>query len=366
MFLAVAAFFRIFNANGGWLVLLGAAGSAAGAYLFYNGFRLLRFKRMILDTPLSRIHSASIGLVEVTGTPVGPYILAAPITGDPCFYYRVRAWQWVESDSGKSHEWKSVLDESLFVPFFLEDGTGRVLIDPKGAEMDVHKSFSDEIGASIFLTRDLVPPHIRDFLAKRGLVPAEKIKLEERIIPKGFPLFVFGTLGENTVGNAWSPRPQTHTSSLGPLELQLSGSRIGVTMHMASSNAGRSNPVTPALVDALNGAPGVHAEASQDRFPRDGVFTMAPDRLAAMRTETSATTSPAKPSAGKSSTGDFDLHPSVAIGKGERHEPFAISGHSQKEVAGKLAWQSAACIWGGPLLTLASLYFLMNYFRSVL
>jgi len=88
MFLAAAAFFRIVNANGGWLVLLGAAGSAAGAYLFYNGFRLLRFKRMILDTPLSRIHSASIGLVEVTGTPVGPYILAAPITGDPCFYYR--------------------------------------------------------------------------------------------------------------------------------------------------------------------------------------------------------------------------------------------------------------------------------------
>ena len=93
---------------------------------------------------------------------------------------------------------------------------------------------------------------------------------------------------------------------------------------------------------------------------------MAPDRLAAMRAQTTATTSLAKPSTGKSSTGDFDLHPSVAIGKGERHEPFAISGHSQKEVAGKLAWQSAACIWGGPLLTLASLYFLMNYFRSVL
>jgi hypothetical protein len=47
----------------------------------------------------------------------------------------------------------------------------------------------------------------------------------------------------------------------------------------------------------------------------------------------------------------------------ERNEPFAISGHSQREVVGKLAWKSAACIWGGPVLTLVCLYFLMVYFH---
>ena len=57
---------------------------------------MLRFKRMILNTPLSRIHSASVGLVEVMGTPVGPHVLTAPVTGEPCYYYRVQAWQWVE------------------------------------------------------------------------------------------------------------------------------------------------------------------------------------------------------------------------------------------------------------------------------
>lgn len=359
MFLVVAFFVRLFNGNGVWLALLGAAGSAAGVYLFYSGFRMLRFKRMILGTPLSRIHSASIGLVEVTGFPVGPYVLSAPITGDPCFYYRVRAWQWIESESGKSHEWKSVLDETLFVPFFLEDGTGRVLIDPKGADLDVHKSFSDEIGASIFLTRDLVPPNIRDFLAKRGLVPAEKIKLEERIIPKGYPLFVFGSLGENRVGNSWSPRPQTNTVSVGRFAFPYgNGSRVDT-----SANPRPSVPAAPASVGALNRVAGVHVDTAQVQPSRDSVSAEIFDRLVATRGQTAFATTPANPSAGTSAAGDFDLHPSVAISKGQRHEPFAISGHSQKEVAGRLAWQSAACIWGGPVLTLASLYFLMNYFQ---
>ena len=163
------------------LVLVSVVGAAAGVYVFLYGFRMLRFKRTILNTPLSRIHSASIGLVEVAGTPLGPYVLTAPVTGDPCYYYRVQAWQWLVS--GDKHTWKSVLDESRFVPFFLEDSTGRVLVKPQGAEMDVHRSFTDEIGAFIFQTPGLCPPNVRDFLVRRGLIPTGKIKIEERVIP---------------------------------------------------------------------------------------------------------------------------------------------------------------------------------------
>src|SRR5208283_5991644 len=144
MFSKVLCVLLFASSNGGVVVLCCLAGMAVGAVLFFKGFRMLRYKRLILDTPLSRIHSASIGLVEVTGNPVGPKTLTAPVTGAPCYFYRVQAWQWEES--GKNHEWKRVLDESFYVPFFLEDTTGRVLIDPQGAEMDVHKSFSDEIG----------------------------------------------------------------------------------------------------------------------------------------------------------------------------------------------------------------------------
>lgn len=294
------------GSNAGVLVLFAIIGAAAGAYLFVKGFRLLRFKRLILNTPLSRIHSASIGLVEVTGTPAGPYVIKAPVSGDSCYYYRVRAWQWVETDNNK-HQWKSVLDESLCVPFFLEDSTGRVLVNPQGAEMDVHRSFSDEIDVAIFRVPGMCPANVRDFLAKRGLVPAEKIKIEENTIPESFPLFVFGTLGENTTANSWSAHEQRDPS-----------------LHMSVG----------ALSAALTtGAP-----------PMAGVLAGA-----------------ARPGAAKSSFGPFDMRPSAAIGRGERHEPFAISHHSQREVVGKLAWQSTACIWGGPVLALICIYFLMSY-----
>ena len=294
-------------------VLVAVLGAAAGLYLFVKGFRLLRFKRLILNTPLSRIHSASIGLVEVTGTPIGPYVLKAPVTGDACYYYNVRAFQWVETHDNK-HQWKRVLDETLFVPFFLEDTTGRVLVNPQGAQMDVHRSFNDEIDVAVFSMPGVCPPNVRDFLARRGLVPAQKIKLEERIIPQTFPLFVFGTLGENPEENQAALRPRTN--SLSNMSLSIPLGTLG--------NISTGNYTVPA---------GARAAA-------------------------------ATPSTDKSNFGPFEAHPKVAISKGERNEPFAISGHSQKELVGKLAWQSAACIWGGPLLAIACLYFLVSYAQA--
>ena len=54
----------------------------------------------------------------------------------------------------------------------------------------------------------------------------------------------------------------------------------------------------------------------------------------------------------------FEINPSVAIGKGSDGAPFTISSNSQKDVVRMLAWKSTLCIWGGPILTLVSLYVL--------
>lgn len=298
------------------------AGIAAGIFLFYKGFRLLRYKRLILDTPLSKIRSASIGLVEVAGTPTGPKVLQSPVTACPCFYYRVQAWQWVEKESNDNgKQWKRVLDESCSIPFFLDDGTGRVLIDSQGAEMDVHCSFSDEIGLSFFMARDLMPPNVRNFLALRGLVPEEKIKVEEHVIQPGFPLFVFGTLGENPHRGSWQPHMQHGTGALINLNLAnistLSFGESGVSIATPTAGAG-------AHIAVLQQAPN------------------HPDET-------------------------FDMNSSAAISKGERGEPFTISKGSQKELVQSLAWKSTLCIWGGPVLAILAIYVLTRLweFRSV-
>ena len=78
---------------------LGLTGTAAllgaysGIYLFRRGFLMLQHKRLIRNTPFSKIRSASMGLVEVSGMARGPQTIRAGITGEPCYYYRARAWQ---------------------------------------------------------------------------------------------------------------------------------------------------------------------------------------------------------------------------------------------------------------------------------
>jgi hypothetical protein len=249
-----ALLFLLFNMSVGVsLALTALVGAIAGVFLFFQGFRMLRFKRLILNTPLSKIHSASIGLVEVTGTPVGPQTLSAPITGDPCFYYRARAWQWEEA--GKDSKWRQVLDESMYVPFFLEDSTGKVLIDPQGAEMDVHRNFSDEIGTSFFGSRDLLPDNIRNFLVQRGLVPYNKIKLEECIIKPEFPLFVFGTLGENRTMESWLPLP--HVSGGRPSIQFRFSNPFSFTFTYGSPGTGQYTGHTDQIVRTL---PGIKTE----------------------------------------------------------------------------------------------------------
>jgi len=81
---------------------------AAGLYFFARGFGVLARRRLITSTPQSKIRSAAVGLVEVSGLAVGPHTVHAPISGLPCFYYRTIAWE--HKDSGRSNDWQKVAD----------------------------------------------------------------------------------------------------------------------------------------------------------------------------------------------------------------------------------------------------------------
>ncbi len=109
-------------------LLWAVAGVIVGPYFFFNGFRWLQRQRLIADTPRSSIRSAALGMVELSGKAVGPYTLVAPLSQTDCLYYRVV----IESNPrGDLH---SNIKE-LSAPFFLDDGTGKVLIFPQGAEL---------------------------------------------------------------------------------------------------------------------------------------------------------------------------------------------------------------------------------------
>lgn len=122
-----------------WLLVAGLA--AAAAYSFWYAFKAWAKNRAIEDTPTSRVRSAAQGYVELCGhgQPPSNAECKGPLTGLPCTWWRYKIEE--RRSSGRSRSWITVQGDTSAVPFVLDDGTGKCLIDPRGAE--VYPSASD-------------------------------------------------------------------------------------------------------------------------------------------------------------------------------------------------------------------------------
>src|SRR5215467_10451162 len=124
-----------------------AIGAAAGLYWLVKGFRLLRRKSRILNTPTSTVQSAAMGLVEISGLATSPYVMLSPLDRTECYYYRSFAWQ-LQQQSGRG-EWVKVAEETLNVAFYIDDNTGKILVDPRGAQIELHCDLQQEYHHSL-------------------------------------------------------------------------------------------------------------------------------------------------------------------------------------------------------------------------
>lgn len=120
--------------EGYWLIL--AAVAAAGGWGFVSGFRWWRWARLIEDTPTSRVRSAAQGYAELIGTGrrLAGAPVVAPLSRRPCTWWSYSVSRRTRDDRGRGR-WSVVrrgVSDSLFC---LEDGTGRCIIDPEGAEV---------------------------------------------------------------------------------------------------------------------------------------------------------------------------------------------------------------------------------------
>jgi hypothetical protein len=359
--LSASAFYS--SDSDGWI--WAAVGACVGVYLFYRGFRMLQSKRLILNTPTSKIRSASMGLVEISGLTVGPYTLSAPVTGVPCYYYRTMVWQLKQS--GKNREWEKVADESLHVPFYLDDNTAKLLVNPQGAEMDIHCDFREEFSGSFFSSSLDTPANVSRFLSQHGLATDKKVKVEEYCIKPKNALFVLGTLAENP-GLKVAPNPvRTET----PNSVTLTSGPFG--MGTFSFSLKRS------FVD-LGGGVGAQETLREPRPARAFDMT-AQSKIAAAMMKAGITNPAAWAAAGLQYPGvsvnlsgggsaatatalaeEFDMNPKTVLMKGIHNPAFFISWRSQRDLVQSLGWKSSLMIWGGPGLTLLCVYLLAARF----
>lgn len=116
-------------AQQGFIVLPALGLLVWGLYAAWRDFCRLR---ALADTPTARIRSAPQGYVELAGRAAlmdGEPVLG-PLSGLPCAWYRYQVEEKDDRD-----RWRVVdrgLSEALF---WLEDGSGRCVVDPDGAEV---------------------------------------------------------------------------------------------------------------------------------------------------------------------------------------------------------------------------------------
>lgn len=336
------------------LLVLAVLGAAMGVFWFYQGIRLLKHRQLILNTPASKIRSASMGLVEVSGIAVGPYLTTSPFMQAKCYYYRSVVWQ-----QRGSSDWAKVAEESMQVPFYLDDSTDKILVDPRGAKMELHCDFHEQFNYAESAPE--VPERIADFLIRHEVNPQLRIKVEEYCITPKNSLFVMGTLSQNpgldaTVMPSWAERadarpPQDgdQARSEGQLQIFRLSSEIS---SIPATQMTQQQKIAAALMKAGRSNPAAWQTAGRSMHAATGITTTSAVALEAPLTE--------EVNSDVTSSDGYDLHPPVVLMKG--HQPaFFISWRSQRDVVRPLAWKSTLMIWGGGALTLSCIYFLFAH-----
>jgi len=129
--------------------------AAISLWSFRQMYRRYHNARMIENIPTAKIRSAAQGYVELTGNAKmmeGP-VTISPLTSKVCVWFRYKVEEKVTRRSGnkRSTHWKVVKQQTSDELFFLEDDTGRCVVDPDEAEV-----FTDNKRS--WHKHDIVPP----------------------------------------------------------------------------------------------------------------------------------------------------------------------------------------------------------------
>jgi hypothetical protein len=168
-----------------------AALTAGSAYCSWRTWRNVGIVRLIEDTPSIKIRSAPQGYVEIEGLGKlmdGPPIIAK-LSGLPCVWYRYKVEQYISNDRNRPR-WETVDKGESTEIFWLQDETGRIVVDPEGAEVtpkhkDIWKSRAAISGVAY-------PKYLTTFLAANN--SDNSYRFTEERINSGERLYAIGLL----------------------------------------------------------------------------------------------------------------------------------------------------------------------------
>ena len=193
----------------------------AGLLAFVHGFRALRLKRLIQDTPTARVRSLAMGLVELQGALRGRSRATAPFSDHDCVWWEVELQTLRQSNKGLKH-WNTVHREQSGHPFYLDDGTGTALIFPQGAHVSAGDVVTEETHG--FGVPEPYAGYMESRqLGMRHLWSMGPMRFRERRLEEGRAVYVLGRA---------HPKPQSVVVSMDEEALEATGTEAIGAAHV--------------------------------------------------------------------------------------------------------------------------------------
>jgi hypothetical protein len=381
-----------------YLTILSCVAIAGGLYFFFIGIRPLVDKRSSLNVRPSKIRGAALGLAEVNARVTGPNTMSAPITGQSCFLYRTTAWR---QRKGKK-KWEKIADETLHVPFLIDDSTGRLLVEPFGTDLDLHLDFHEDYDQPFLVAgSENMPACVSTFLSRHGIASGHRLRIEEQSIKLDDVVFITGTIAENpgVKLHAFTPRegsrsdpadpnagkineqineqyvaPNPLSEAVGaPQIIRLATGAVSPDSHQMDQQA----KIVAALTRAGIAKPEAWSAAGVpypntavvDSVVAKAAFSGPADRLPELqvsvghgsenRASGGSSVRSSVRSADDSTGSAFNLTSPLVMMKGAKDPTFVISFRSQKEFIRALAKKSAPMVSAGAAIVLLGIYTLL-------
>lgn len=107
-----------------------------GFAIMGKGAKNFRTSKLIMNTPPERVRSVAVGRTELHGTARDAgVVFDEPFTNGKCLYYSYsvkeqREIETTDEDGNKQKEkkWYTISSDSLAAPFYVDDGTGEMLV----------------------------------------------------------------------------------------------------------------------------------------------------------------------------------------------------------------------------------------------
>lgn len=291
-------------------------GFVFGVASFFRGFNRLRRKRLIENIPTSTIRGLAMGLVELCGKAENEVLLKSPFSASDCVLYKYLIEEY--RSNRKSGRWVRIASGDSFVsPFRLNDGTGRIMVFPKGAELIMPLDYEFRTGGG-----RTPPVPVMGFMEQKGIrykswLGERTLRFREWFIAPGETVYVLGS---------------------------------------AKKDDNYSSQYKKELIRRLEEMKGDAAKMKEADTDKDGAVSIEEWDVLVANTEQELLAEAVKSSS-------FENPADVAIGSSDGENAFIISDHCEKDLLGKLSMESILGIYGGAALSLAMLGYLLFRLR---